>query len=103
METIFPVPYLIWRESRGNVTYVLSDDIWTRQVPEGPSGQNHIPGTRGGSEPEGRSRNPVDIRAFKSTDQGVAFLASLEGRTIYHAGDLNNWVWEGAGRPTTTG
>ena len=24
--------------------------------------------------------NPVDIRAFKSTDQGVAFLASLEGQ-----------------------
>ena len=47
--------------------------------------------------------NPVDIQAFKSTDQGVAILASLEGRTIYHAGDLNNWVWEGSRRPTTAG
>ena len=42
-------------DQRRNVTYILSDDIWRRQVPE----------------------------------------ELLEGKAIYHAGDLNNWVWEG--------
>ena len=37
----------------------------------------------------------VEITTFKSTDEGVAFLLSFEGKTIYHAGDLNQWVWEG--------
>ena len=35
------------------------------------------------------------VKAFKSTDEGVAFLLRTEGKTIYHAGDLNHWVWEG--------
>ena len=35
------------------------------------------------------------IRTLRSTDSGVAFLVEIEGRTIYHAGDLNWWVWEG--------
>ena len=35
------------------------------------------------------------IRTLRSTDSGVAFLVEAEGKTIYHAGDLNWWVWEG--------
>ena len=31
---------------------------------------------------------------FKSTDLGVAFLIEDEGKLIYHAGDLNDWVWD---------
>ena len=38
---------------------------------------------------------PVTVKAFKSTDEGVAFLIEAEGKVLYHAGDLNNWVWEG--------
>ena len=34
------------------------------------------------------------IRTLRSTDKGVAFLVEAEGRTIYHAGDLNWWLWE---------
>lgn len=72
------------------VQYVLSDDIWRRQVPEellgrtrfiGPGEEKHVENCR--------------VRAFKSTDEGVAFLIDAEGKTIYHAGDLNNWVWAG--------
>ncbi len=37
----------------------------------------------------------MKVRAFKSTDEGVAFLIETEGKRIYHAGDLNNWVWAG--------
>lgn len=38
---------------------------------------------------------PITVETFKSTDEGVAFLVTVEGKTIYHAGDLNNWTWNG--------
>lgn len=37
----------------------------------------------------------VTIETLRSTDAGVAFIVSVEGRTFYHAGDLNWWHWEG--------
>lgn len=37
----------------------------------------------------------IVIETLKSTDQGVAFLVTSEGKVIYHAGDLNWWTWEG--------
>lgn len=37
----------------------------------------------------------ISITTLESTDEGVAFLLDFEGKTIYHAGDLNQWVWEG--------
>ncbi|MBQ8639787.1 MAG: MBL fold metallo-hydrolase [Lachnospiraceae bacterium] len=41
------------------------------------------------------SLDDLTIRTLRSTDEGVAFLVEAEGRTIYHAGDLNWWYWEG--------
>ena len=35
------------------------------------------------------------LTTFKSTDLGVAFLIEDQDKLIYHAGDLNDWVWEG--------
>ena len=34
------------------------------------------------------------LTTFASTDLGVAFLIEEQGKLIYHAGDLNDWVWE---------
>ena len=34
------------------------------------------------------------LTTFRSTDQGVAFLIRDDNALIYHAGDLNDWVWE---------
>ncbi len=39
--------------------------------------------------------NYFTLETIKSTDQGLAFLLNVEGKRIYHAGDLNSWVWEG--------
>ncbi len=39
----------------------------------------------------------MKIHCFRSTDAGVAFYVETNGKTIYHAGDLNWWKWEGAG------
>ena len=35
----------------------------------------------------------IRIQTFKSTDEGIAFLVSIDGINIYHAGDLNWWHW----------
>lgn len=37
----------------------------------------------------------VTVETLPSTDEGVAFLITCEGKAIYHAGDLNWWHWEG--------
>lgn len=36
----------------------------------------------------------VRVRTLRSTDAGVAFLVEAGGLRIYHAGDLNWWIWE---------
>lgn len=37
----------------------------------------------------------LTIKTLLSTDEGCAFIVEVEGKTIYHAGDLNWWHWEG--------
>ncbi len=38
----------------------------------------------------------VKIKTLLSTDTGVAYLIKADSETIYHAGDLHLWVWDGA-------
>lgn len=40
----------------------------------------------------------LTVRTIHSTDAGVAFLLSAEGRLVYHGGDLNWWHWEEEGK-----
>lgn len=35
------------------------------------------------------------VETLRSTDEGVAFLVQCGAHSIYHAGDLNWWHWEG--------
>lgn len=37
----------------------------------------------------------MHIKTLRSTDEGVAFIVECGGLTLYHAGDLNDWYWEG--------
>lgn len=75
--------------------YVLSDDIGREQVPERLQERTVFIGPGQKAELENGAGRRLEIETYKSTDKGVAFLVTAEGRTIYHAGDLNNWVWEG--------
>ena len=77
-------------EKYPGVTYILSDDIWRKRVPEklqentvfmGPGEEKRVDG--------------MNVRTYRSTDEGVAFLIEAEGVVIYHAGDLNHWRWNG--------
>ena len=78
-------------------SFVLSDDIWRRRVPEELLGRTYFIGPEETLQLTAplTGESGVKIRAFRSTDEGVAFLLETEGKGIYHAGDLNNWVWDG--------
>lgn len=41
----------------------------------------------------------IRIQAFGSTDVGISFLIDLQGRRLFHAGDLNNWHWSEESTP----
>ena len=41
----------------------------------------------------------ISVETLRSTDEGVAFLVTADGQTIFHAGDLNWWHWEGEPDP----
>ena len=41
----------------------------------------------------------ITVETLSSTDEGVAFLVTVDGKTIFHAGDLNWWHWEGEPDP----
>lgn len=44
---------------------------------------------------EERRMGRLRIGTLRSTDEGVAFLLHYEGKTLFHAGDLNWWHWTG--------
>ena len=65
---------------------ILSDDI---KVPTGVDVMQVSPNK------EYRLCLGQKLTTFCSTDVGVAFLIEDKGEIFYHAGDLNDWVWEG--------
>ena len=41
----------------------------------------------------------VLVETLPSTDEGVAFVVTVGTETVFHAGDLNWWHWEGESDP----
>ena len=77
-------------EEREDICFVLSRDIWESRVPE--KLRSRTLRLKAG---ESREQDGLQIQTLRSTDEGVAFLVKTEGKTIYHAGDLNDWRWIG--------
>lgn len=72
-----------------NVTYILSNDI------NAPKKENiKLIGAN-----ERMIVDNLEIKTLESSDLGVAFIVKVENKTIYHAGDLNWWHWEGENSP----
>ena len=69
--------------------YILSKDIRKNLCGEKYPGESRITWHPGRNTLDGLS-----VRTLRSTDAGVAFLVETEGKTLYHAGDLNWWHWE---------
>ncbi|MBR6616097.1 MAG: MBL fold metallo-hydrolase, partial [Lachnospiraceae bacterium] len=72
------------------IWYILSSDIWMKRVPEDLKER-----TVSIKPYEVWSDGVLQVETYKSTDEGVAFWCSVDGKEIYHAGDLNHWYWEG--------
>ena len=70
-----------------DITYIFSKDIQKKNKSEKPV--TYVKAN------ENYSIGDLKITTLKSTDLGVAFVVKTEGMTIYHAGDLNDWVWSG--------
>lgn len=76
-----PVVFL-WESEGLPITYIVSGDM-----PVGTRGKRLSPGQ------EKVLDDQITVKAFQSTDLGVAFLVRAYGLGIFHAGDLNLWHW----------
>lgn len=76
-----PVVYT-WEGEGLPITYIVSSDM-----PVGTRGKRLAP-----LQEKELSRD-IRVKAFQSTDLGVAFLVTAYGMNIFHAGDLNLWHW----------
>lgn len=77
---------LQWREQRPDIIYIFSHDILKKKK---ALKEEATFLRKGESYTDGLLR----VEAFGSTDVGISFLVEVAGKTIFHAGDLNNWHW----------
>lgn len=68
--------------------YILSDDI---PLPEEAQGEEVH--QMGPSQTRTLAEG-LTVETLPSTDEGVAFYVTHGPHTLFHAGDLNDWVWE---------
>ena len=77
---------LSWRAIHPDIQYIFSKDIW-RHHRASLEDATYI------KKGEAYEDDLIRIEAFGSTDVGSSFLIQLQGWSIFHAGDLNNWHW----------
>ena len=77
---------LEWKKQKNDIKYIFSHDIYKRRRIE----KDTAIWLKKGEE---YADNNIKITAFGSTDVGISFMIEAEGRTLFHAGDLNNWHW----------
>lgn len=68
---------------------VLAKDISKKKYPAG------VKITTAHHDQEYILDNDTHIHTLLSNDSGVAFIVKTNDGTIYHAGDLNDWYWDG--------
>lgn len=84
-EDHFTKEILEWRKRKGNITYILSKDIWRHKRATKEDADVWL--AKGGFW----SDEHIKVWATGSTDIGVSWVVEVEGKRIFHAGDLNNW------------
>lgn len=85
--------YILSKDTERNIRYMLRDSSLykgTRVLKE------NYTVLRPGEE---WNDSAVNVRAFGSTDIGNSYLVKIAGQTIFHAGDLNAWVWKDESTP----
>lgn len=88
-----------WAELFDDIHYLVSNDVMKRirhivsetSVYAGPKvSRSQVTVLRPGEEYSCRG---VTVRAFPSTDIGNSYMVEACGIRIFHAGDLNAWIW----------
>lgn len=77
---------LSWKDQRPDIVYLFSKDILKHRRAQKEDAVFIKKG-------EIYEDEYIRVQAFGSTDVGVSFLITLQGKQIFHAGDLNNWHW----------
>lgn len=77
---------LEWKEKRNDIKYIFSKDILDNKKAK-PDDAVYL------DKGDIYQDENLSIRAFGSTDLGVSYLIKMNGKIIFHAGDLNNWHW----------
>lgn len=95
----FDTEVLKWKEQYPNIHYIFAKEIkkklgnsMLRRLGLEESIKESITYVKPGEKYE---VDGITVETLISTDSGVAFLITISGKTIYHAGDLNWWKWEG--------
>ncbi|MDH6535119.1 MBL fold metallo-hydrolase [Parabacteroides sp. 52] len=78
---------LEWKKQKADIQYIFSRDILRHKKAKAEDALYLMKGEQYQDE-------NLKIKAFGSTDIGISFLIEIEGRFIFHAGDLNNWHWK---------
>lgn len=83
----FNAEILEWKKLRADIQYIFSKDIVDNGLYKGDDA--FIIDKLGVYQDQ-----LITVKAFGSTDIGVSFLIEVDGKTIFHSGDLNNWHWK---------
>lgn len=87
-------PMIFEYADSGNVSYILSADIrrFLKKLDNPPYPKIHLLHAK-----EHYQDSILKATAMPSTDIGVSFCVEIDGKTIFHAGDLN--LWHGKDEP----
>ncbi len=81
-----------WRSKHRDVRYIFSDELSVAAIPK-KNDITYLP--VGGSYVD----EYLAVEAFGSTDLGCSFYLAVDGISVFHAGDLNNWHWTDESMP----
>lgn len=74
-----------WKRTNPNIKYLLARDILDTQRADADEADVWF------EKGDTWSDSNLQVRAFGSNDCGVSWMLNVEGKCIFHAGDLNNW------------
>ncbi|WP_029906158.1 MBL fold metallo-hydrolase [Prevotella sp. 10(H)] len=77
---------LRWKDKKKDIQYIFSKDILDNQK----AAAEHAIYL---DKLDDYKDDSLIIEAFGSTDLGVSFIIHIKDKTLFHAGDLNNWHW----------
>lgn len=88
-ESLTDVHYIISKDTERAVRYLLKPGSTYKGSVAVKPGQVTVL-----KEGERYQDDVLKVSAFGSTDIGNSYVTEVDGLTIFHAGDLNAWVWK---------